>query len=131
MLPQEFETIEAEEVQASEQDVQPYFEHRLWSEYCFTTLNENFYMNVIEKKLVYDDCYMMKLTFFESEVTLPVEIDYIVTKDLYNTLKLTSLDCSSCDTIVYYIKRVFFRVMYTIFHSNSFENLIGCNCGAG
>ena len=31
MLPQEFETSEAEEVQASEQDVQPYFEHRLWS----------------------------------------------------------------------------------------------------
>ena len=26
---------------------------------------------------------------------------------------------------------VLFRVMYTIFHSNSFENLIGCNCGAG
>ena len=26
---------------------------------------------------------------------------------------------------------VLFRVMYTIFHSNSFENLIGCNCRAG
>ena len=26
---------------------------------------------------------------------------------------------------------VLFQVMYTIFHSNSFENLIGCNCGAG
>ena len=32
MLPQEFETIEAEEVQASEKDGQPYFEHCLWSE---------------------------------------------------------------------------------------------------
>ena len=29
MLPQEFETIEAEEVRASEQDVHPYFEHLL------------------------------------------------------------------------------------------------------
>ena len=26
---------------------------------------------------------------------------------------------------------VLFRVMYTIFNSNSFENLIGCNCGTG
>ena len=25
---------------------------------------------------------------------------------------------------------VLFRVMYTIFHSNSFENLIGCNCNS-
>ena len=46
MLPQEIETIEAEEVRSSEQDVQPYFEHHLWSEYCCTTLIENFYMNV-------------------------------------------------------------------------------------
>ena len=50
MLPQEFETIEAEVVPASEQDVQPYFEHHLWSEYCCTTLIENFYVNVLEKK---------------------------------------------------------------------------------
>ena len=92
MLPQEFETIEAEEVQASEQDVQPYFEHRLWSEYCCTTLPENVYINVIGKKLVCEDCYMMKLTCFDSEVTLLVEIDYIVIKDLYYTLKLSSLD---------------------------------------
>ena len=48
MLPQEFEPIEAEEVRASEQGVQPCFEHRLWSEYCCTTLIENLYMNVIE-----------------------------------------------------------------------------------
>ena len=52
MLPQEIETIKAEEVGASEQDVQPYFEHHLWSEYCCTTLIENFYMNVLEKNLV-------------------------------------------------------------------------------
>ena len=32
MLPQEIETIEAEEVRASEQDVQPYFENQLRSE---------------------------------------------------------------------------------------------------
>ena len=32
MPSQEIETIEAE-VRASEQDIQPYFEHHLWSEY--------------------------------------------------------------------------------------------------
>ena len=105
MLPQEFETIKAEEVQASEHDVQPYFEHRLWSEYCCTTLTENFYMNFIEKKLVCDDFYMTKLTFFESGATLPVEKDHIVTKDLYYTLKLTSLDCSLCDTQIFYMRQ--------------------------
>ena len=73
MLPQEFETIEAEEVRASEKDVQPYFEHHLWSENCCTTLIENFYMNIIEKKLVCGECYMTKLSFFESELTFPVK----------------------------------------------------------
>ena len=51
MLPQEFETIGAEEVRASEQDVQPYFEHLLWSEFCFETCVEEAYMDVIEKNL--------------------------------------------------------------------------------
>ena len=78
MLPQEIETIEAEEVRASEQDVQPYFDHHLWSEYCCTTLIENFYMNVLEKNLFCEDCWMTKLSFFETEVTLPVRIDHIV-----------------------------------------------------
>ena len=80
MLPQEIETIEAEEVRASEQDVQPHFEHHLCWEYCCTTLIENFYMNVLEKNLVCEDCYMTKLSFFEAEVTLPVRIDHIVTR---------------------------------------------------
>ena len=44
---------------------------------------------------------MTKLTF-ESKVTLPVEIDRIVTKDLYYTSKLSSLDCSLCDTQIFY-----------------------------
>ena len=38
---------------------------------------------------------------FETEVTLPVRIDHIVTKDLYCTLKLSSLDCSLCDTQIF------------------------------
>ena len=105
MLPQEIETIEAEEVRASEKDVQPYFEHHLWSEYCCTTLIENFYMNVLEKKLICEDCWMTKLGFFETEVTLPVRIDHIVTKDLYCTLKLSSLDCSLCDTQMFYMQQ--------------------------
>ena len=49
MLPQEFEPIEAEEVRVNEQDVQPHFEHCLWSEYCCKILIEDLYMNVIEK----------------------------------------------------------------------------------
>ena len=105
MLPQEIETIEAEEVRASEQDVQPYFENQLWSEYCCTTLVENFYMNVLEKKLVCEDCWMTELSFFETEVTLPVRIDHIVTKDLYCTLKLSSLDCSICNTQIFYMRQ--------------------------
>ena len=48
-------------------------------------------MNVLEKKLVCEDCWMTELSFFETEVTLPVRIDHIVTKDLYCTLNyLTS-----------------------------------------
>ena len=105
MLPQEIETIEAEEVRASEQDVQPYFEHQLWSEYCYTTLIKNFYMNVLETKLVWEDCWMTKLSFFETKVTLPVRIDHIVTKDLYCTLKLSSLDRSLCDTQIFYMRQ--------------------------
>ena len=105
MLPQEIETIEAEEVRVSEQDVQPYIEHHLWSEYCCTTLVENFYMNVLEKKLVCEDCWMTELSFFETEVTLPVRIDHIVTKDLYCTLKLSSLDCSLCNTQIFYMRQ--------------------------
>ena len=66
MLPQEFETIEAEEVRAIKQDVEPYFKHHLWSGCCCTTLIENFYMNVIEKKLVCGEYIMTKLSFFES-----------------------------------------------------------------
>ena len=67
------------------------------------TLTKNLYMNSIEKKLVCDDCYMTKLTFFESEVALPVAVDHIVTKYLYYTLKLTSLDWSLCDTKIFYM----------------------------
>ena len=105
MLSQEIKTIEAEEVRASEQDVQPYFEHHLWSEYCCTTLIENVYMNVLEKNLVCEDCYMTKLSFFETVETLPVRIDHIVTKDLYCTLKLSSLDCSLSDTQIFYMRQ--------------------------
>ena len=47
---------------------------------------------------------MTKLSFFEAEVTLPVRIDHIVTKDLYYTLKLSSLDCSLCDTQIFYMR---------------------------
>ena len=72
MLPQENETMKAEEVRASEQDVQPYFEHNSRSEYCCTTLIENSYMNILETNLVCEDCYMTKLSFFEAEVTLLV-----------------------------------------------------------
>ena len=103
MQPQGFEPVEAEEVRPNVQDVQPYFEHRLWSEYCFATLIEHFYMNVIEKKLVCRECYRTELTFFECEVTLPVEIDHIGTKDLYYTLKFSRLDCSHCNTIFFYM----------------------------
>ena len=52
-----------------------------------------------------DDCYMMKLTFIESKVTLPVEITHIVTKDLYCTLKLTSVDCFLCDTKIFHMRQ--------------------------
>ena len=48
---------------------------RLWSEYCCTTLIQKLYINVIVKKLVCGECYMTKLTFLESEVTLPIEIE--------------------------------------------------------
>ena len=48
---------------------------------------------------------MTKLRFFETEVTLPVRIDHIVTKDLYCTLKLSSFDCSLCDTQIFYMRR--------------------------
>ena len=62
-------------------------------------------MNVHEKKLVCEDCWMTKLSFFETEVTLPVRIDHVVTKDLYCTLKLSSLDCSLCDTQIFYMRQ--------------------------
>ena len=48
---------------------------------------------------------MIKLSFFEAEVTLPVRIDHIVTKDLYYTLKLSSLECSLCDTQTFYTRQ--------------------------
>ena len=48
---------------------------------------------------------MTKLTFSELEVTLPVEIDHTVTKHLYYTLKLSSLDCSLCDATIFYMRR--------------------------
>ena len=48
---------------------------------------------------------MTKLSFFETEVTLPVRTDHIVTKDLYCTLKLSSLDCSLCDTKIFYMRQ--------------------------
>ena len=105
MLPQENETMKAEEVRASEQDVQPYFEHNSRSEYCCTTLIENSYMNILETNLVCEDCYMTKLSFFEAEVTLLVWLYHIVTKDLYCTLKLSSLDCSLCDTQFFYMRQ--------------------------
>ena len=73
------------------------FEHHLWSEYSCTTLIENFYVNVLKKKLVFEDCYMTQLTFFETGVTLPVKIYRIVTKNFYCTFKLSSLDCSHCN----------------------------------
>ena len=56
------------------------------------------------KKLVCEDCWMTKLSFLETEVTLPVRIDHIVTKDLYCTLKQSSLDCSLCDTQIFYMR---------------------------
>ena len=61
MLPQEIETIKAEEVRASEQDVQPYFEHQLWSEYCCANLVKNFYMNVLECSTNKKHCITMSI----------------------------------------------------------------------
>ena len=62
-------------------------------------------MNVIEKNWFCAECSMTKLTFFESEVTLPVKIGHIVTKDLYYTLKLSSLNCFLCDTTIFYMRK--------------------------
>ena len=62
-------------------------------------------MNVIEKKLVCGEFYRMKRILFESEVTSPVEIYHIVTKDLYYTSKLSILDCSHCNTIIFYMQQ--------------------------
>ena len=62
-------------------------------------------MNVIEKKFVCAECYRTKHTFFESEVTLPVEINHSVTKDLYYALKLSSHDCSLCNTTIFYMRQ--------------------------
>ena len=61
-------------------------------------------MNDIEKKLVCGEFYRTEHTFFECEVTtLPVEIDRIVTKDLYHNLKFSSLNWSHCNTILFYM----------------------------
>ena len=48
---------------------------------------------------------MTKLSFFETKVTLLVRIDHIVTKDLYYTLKLSSLDCSLCDIQIFWMRQ--------------------------
>ena len=68
-------------------------------------LSKIFMSTSSKKKLVCEDGYMTQLTFFESEVTLPVRIDHIVAKDLYCTLKLFSLDCSHCDTAIFYMRQ--------------------------
>ena len=54
-----------------------FYKLNIWN--SLNILNLSLDKNVIEKKLVCEDCYMTKLTFFESEVTLHVEIDHIVT----------------------------------------------------
>ena len=59
-------------------------------------------MNIIEKKLICGKCYRTKLTFFDSEVTLPLEINHMVTKDFYTTLKLSNFDYFICETAIFY-----------------------------
>ena len=65
MLPQRFEPIE-EDVSTDRQGLQPYFEHILWSDFCCGTIMEEIYINIIEKKLVCNECYSTRLTFSES-----------------------------------------------------------------
>ena len=83
MLPEEYQPIEAKEVVLSKQYLQPYFEHLLWSEFCYETCVEEAYMNVIEKKLVCGECYRTKLTFFEREGILN-DVDSEATTIIYN-----------------------------------------------
>ena len=85
MLPEECQQIEADEVVITEQYLQPYFEHLLWSELCCKTCVERAYMNIIEKKLVCGECHRTKLTFFESEIRLSLEFGHIAKKDFYHT----------------------------------------------
>ena len=104
MLPQEFALIGAEEIAENAQDVQSYFEHRLWADFCCETLIEDLYMNIIEKNPICGECYRRKLTFFESEVTLSLKINHIVMKDFYDTLKFSNFNISICETITFCIR---------------------------
>ena len=42
---------------------------------------EEIYINIVEKKIVCNECYNTRLTFFESEVKLSFGYNYIVTDD--------------------------------------------------
>ena len=98
MLPQDFESIQAENPKNDEQYYQPYIDQIIMKHFCCYSPENEIYQNTLDQKFICKECYRFKITFFESEISVPFLNRHIVTTDL-NELK-----CSVCEEQIFFIR---------------------------
>ena len=98
MLPQDFESIQGEKPENDEQYYQPYVDQIIIKHFCCYSSENEIYLNTLDQKFICKECYRFKITFFESEISVPFLNRYIETTDL-NELK-----CSFCEEQIFFIR---------------------------
>ena len=98
MLPQDFESIQAEIPENDKQYYQPYIDQIIIKHFCCYSPEIEIYKNTLDQKFTCKECYRFKITFFETEISVPFLKLHIVTTDL-NILK-----CSICKEQIFFIR---------------------------
>ena len=71
MLPQDFESIEAENQKNDEQYYQPYIDQIIMKHFCCYSSENEIYQSTVDQKFICKECYRFKITFFESGTSVP------------------------------------------------------------
>ena len=98
MLLQDFESIEAENPENDEQYYQLYTDQIIIKHFCWYSSENEIYQSTLDQKSISKEFYKFKITFFESELSVPFLNRHIVTTDL-NELK-----CSVCEEQIFFIR---------------------------
>ena len=77
---------------------QPYIDVIIMKHFCCYSPGNEIYRNTLDQKFIFKECYRLKITFFESETSVPFLNCHIVTTDL------NELNCSVCGEQIFFIR---------------------------